>query len=223
MATNSAESSSDLERAREVSRRLRPGGATAPPSAVTTGPLPTRLGFSAERARALAGGTAPMAAAPHAAAPIPAAPPAPPNPSAELPVAAARPSAPPARPTIPEPPADASWESLLVWCRSALAAEGAFVIDGRGLLVSNSGKLTDDDAQAMGARLVMTVDQADEMERGAQVRTLTLDLSTRCLTGVRLQLASGARLTVGVLSLRPLTLSAGALVRRAFASKLAEG
>jgi hypothetical protein len=137
--------------------------------------------------------------------------------------AAARPAAPPARPTIPEPPADASWESLLVWCRSALAAEGAFVIDGRGLLVSNSGKLTDDDAQAMGARLVVTVDQADELDRGAQVRTLTLDLSTRYLTGVRLQLASGARLTVGVLSLRPLTSSAGALVRRAFASKVAEG
>ena len=131
-------------------------------------------------------------------------------------------AAPGGRTALPSPPAGGSWENLLSWCRTGLAADGAFVIDRRGLLVANSGKLTDEESQAMGARLVVALDQADALDPASPVRTLALDLSTHCLTAIRLQVERGPMLTVGVISLRPLSASAGALVRRAFVSKLAE-
>ena len=257
MASYRAENSSDLERARDVSRRLRPAGSAVVAPALAAGTAPARPGFSAERARMFVGAlserASERAAVPPAArpgptptppAPVPApAPPAfataprireiDPTPRPSLPrtgpvapslaaAASLTPAPPSGRATLPSPPAGGSWENLLAWCRTGLAADAAFVIDRRGLLVANSGKLGDDEAQAMGARLVVAMDQADALDPGSPVRTLALDLSTHCLTAIRLQIERGPLLTVGVLSLRPLSASAGALVRKAFLSKLGE-
>jgi hypothetical protein len=109
---------------------------------------------------------------------------------------------------------------LLSWCRTALGADAAFIVDARGLLVANSGSLADEEAEAMGARLSVALQQADELEPGKPIQNLAIDLTARYLTGFRLQTARAQLLSVGLISARPLTPRAGALVRGAFASRL---
>ncbi|MFO0581955.1 MAG: hypothetical protein U0229_06770 [Anaeromyxobacter sp.] len=227
MADKPVGSSSDLERAREISRQLRGGKATGQVGAggASVG------GFSASRARAFGEprGPEPVPAEALRPAPADATRPAPPRstplPQSELPPPIRRmtPVSVPIMTTVPPPAEDAPWEVILEWCRQSLSAEAAFVIDVRGLLVANSGALTDDDAQAMGARLVAALAQADELEHGTPVRILVIDLSQRRLTGLRLQAASGGLLTLGLVSARPLASGAAALLKKAFARKLAEG
>jgi len=135
----------------------------------------------------------------------------------------AAPPAPAQRPPLPMPPSTGTWESLLGWCRTTLGAEAAFVIDELGLLIANAGRIPDEEAQAMGARLVVALEQADELEQTAPVRALAIELTARYLTGFRLRMERGSLLAVGMVSARALPGAAAVLIRRAFASKLAGG
>jgi hypothetical protein len=209
VAPKSDESSSDLNRAREISRRLaerekRP----APKPAAAPAPGPAHR-FSAEQVRAAAGLPAPPApASPAASAPAASAP------------APAR-AAPPPRP-LPPLPAGGGWDALVAWCRSALLAESAFLIDDQGLLVASAGKIDAREAEGIGGRLVFTLEQADEMKGDAlSARAITLEYGGSCLSGWRVPIAGGVSLTLGVLGARPPGPDAGAIVARAFAGKRA--
>lgn len=210
MGPSSDESSSDLMRAREISRRLverngRPGPQPAAP------PAPV-LRFSADQVRAAAGLPANVATPPPAASAAAVPPPGQPGPAPQ------RATAP--LPPLPPLPANGTWEALVGWCRAALGGESAFLMDEHGLLVALAGKLGHDEAEGIGGRLVYLFEQADEMKGGERTtRSVSLGFGVSHLSGFRIAIAGGVLLTLGIFTAKPAHPEAGAIVARAFSSK----
>jgi hypothetical protein len=183
-------SSSDLTRARERSLRLGQPQAGAEAAAPARDPSIPR--FTASQVRGV------------------------PAPTAQPPIAGPVPAPAPAR--LPPVPTAGGFDARAAWCREALSADAAFLIDERGLLVASVGSVPAPEAEGMGARLVFTFDQADAMRRGSdRARAITVEFGSSWLTGWRFPL-EGIVLTLGIVSPRPLAPGAAALVARAFAS-----
>ena len=186
-------SSSDLNRAREISRRLSQLEPGAPPQRDAS------ARFSASQVTGI---------------PTP-----PPMPAAAAPAAGADPrAATPLPARVPPLPAATTFEARTAWCREALGAESVFLLDERGLLVASAGSVAATEAEGVGARVVFTFEQADAMRRGSdRTRSICVEFGSGFLTAWRFP-AEGVVLTVCVVTPKPLAPGAAAIVARAYAS-----
>jgi hypothetical protein len=198
-------SSSDLNLARELSRRLVVERAPVAPAPARPAPR----GYVAFPSR----GAVP------AAVRVP------------MPVVAAPPSEPEPR-ALPEPPVvsveegSACWDRLLDWCLDAFGAEAAFIMDSYGLVVATRGRMTADTVQGVGARLMVTLQHAEQMAVEAPdgtSRAVAVELAAGWLNGMRVTLGRGDEalvLTVGVASRAPFRRDERLAVEAAFASAM---
>lgn len=98
-----------------------------------------------------------------------------------------------------------TWNQLLDGCLAVADAESAFLMDGHGLVIACRGRIDANDAEAIGARLLLTLDQASAMSFGDEpARSVIVELGGRWLSGLRASNRGGLSLTVGVLGLSPL-------------------
>jgi hypothetical protein len=84
-----------------------------------------------------------------------------------------------------------------------------FVVDAQGLIVARQGRLADDDAQALGARLVMALDQAARMGQGfgaGQADVVVIAVGRGWLSGVRRRVPEAV--TLGLFGVQPLATNA---------------
>jgi hypothetical protein len=80
-----------------------------------------------------------------------------------------------------------------------------FVVDAQGLIVARQGRVADEDAQALGARLVMALDQAARMGQGfgaGQADVVVVAVGRGWLSGVRRRVPEAV--TIGVFGVHPL-------------------
>jgi hypothetical protein len=142
-------SSSDIDRARELSRRLSAFGSK------------TRQPSEAAPAAAYVRFTAAV-----------------PSEATTIPSAVASPERTAIEPAVAElPPLENvdSWETLLTWVSKGLAADAAFVVDNQGFVIANTGKVPTDGFVALGAELCLSFEQLESMDPLAG-RPLWLDL-----------------------------------------------
>ncbi len=97
------------------------------------------------------------------------------------------------------------WNELLDGCLSAADAEAAFVMDGQGLVVATRGNISADDAEAIGARLMVALDQAAEIGNRGGSYSVAIEFDGSWLTGLRLHLHDAKSLTVGLVAHGPLS------------------
>lgn len=195
-------SSFDLNRARELSRKLSAVEPSAPQPAQA---LPTPpLRFTAAQVK---GVPPPALAAPAVAAN---------GAAANGAATAGAPTPPPLR--MPPPPTVTTFEGRTTWCRDALSADAVFLLDERGLLVASAGAVQSGEAEGIGARLVFTFEQTDAMKRGTdRTRSISIEFGNSFLTGWRFPL-EGVILTLCVVTAKALPPGAAAIVARAYAS-----
>jgi len=80
-----------------------------------------------------------------------------------------------------------------------------FVVDAQGLIVARQGRVADEDAQALGARLVMALDQAARMGQGfgaGQADVVVIAVGRGWLSGVRRRVPDA--MTVGLFGVQAL-------------------
>jgi hypothetical protein len=176
----SASSSDDLERARQLSQRLKGTAGSAP---AASSPY---VSFGAR-----------------AEAPAPAAPPAVGRVAPPVPPAQSRPSLPlmARREPLRAPAAGfgpQAWNRLLDGCATAVAADAAFLMDPHGLVVAARGPRATEEVEAVGARLMVAFDQADRIEGAQGALTLTVESPRGSLHGLRLRQPDGSFLTLGL-------------------------
>ena len=179
MTNEHSANSSDLERARELSRKLKPGP-----------PRPT-VGEAKESERPyirFRAATVLRVGDLSGAVPEPT-----PSPLPLRAVPGPVPSAPPqAAPEVRGP----RWEPLLDWCRSVSGAESAFVLHPYGLIVAVRGPLPEAEAGEMGSRLMVALEHARKMPvDGAGDASVAFDLGGRWLSGFSFPLRDGTKLT----------------------------
>ena len=168
--------SSDLDRARELSRKLRPEEPVAASRALNADA--GTEGFLRFRAAKVA------SVAPRA--PL-------------SPAAVAGPRDRPAvldRPVSPR--AGGSWGPFLDWCRRQAGSESAFAIDAQGLIISASGAIRVEEAEAMGSRTMIALEQALRMTEAAVSPSVAFDLGGSRLSGFSVSLSDGSRVTFGL-------------------------
>ncbi len=106
-----------------------------------------------------------------------------------------------------------TWNQLLDGCLAVADGESAFLMDGQGLVVACRGVIGASDAEAIGARLLLTLDQATAMgASGEPARSVIVEVEGRWLSGLRASSRSGMSLTVGVLGPSPLGAAAREVV-----------
>lgn len=180
-------SSSDLERAREMSRRLAAGSSGRPDA-----PSPSR--------RAGIG-----VAAPDPAGFVRLRRPAPRSTAASAPPVAAD------RPLRVAAFGGEGWDAILDWTLEATGAGAAFLMDPHGLVVACRGPLPSGQAEGLGARLMLALDQAAKMvppgEESADL-SVAVQFGEVLLTGFLAPLADGTVLTAGLISRCPIGASA---------------
>lgn len=205
MQSSRGESSFDLDRAREISRRL--AGAVERPVA-EAGPAAPPPRFSAEQVKGPGGApvtaqngarNTPPRGTPRAVVPPP-------------------PAAAPVR--VPPIPTSGGYDAIAVWCQQVLSAEAVFFLDDRGLLVASVGNVPAQTAEAMGARMVFTFEQADAMrEGGERTKSISVEFAGSWLTGWRFAIENVV-LTVIAVTPKPLPANVGTLVAKAFAQPI---
>ncbi len=168
-------SSSDIELARELSRRLAGRGkATA-----SVGDRPADPGYR-RFCTTVPPAPAPIQPPPEPpAVPVPATPPAPP-----VPVAVEEPGEPA---QVPQPPTGmTTWEEFLAWSLSAAHARAAFVVDSQGFVISSHGNLPADGFEGLGAELCLAMEQLERIDPEAGgLSALELVFQNRRIVGVR--------------------------------------
>ena len=84
-----------------------------------------------------------------------------------------------------------------------MGGEAALVVDERGLAIANLGNLGSDEAEDVGARLVIAMDQTLRMEGlGAEAGCIGVEFGARWLTGIRV-VGGGAEVTIGLVTAQP--------------------
>ncbi len=112
------------------------------------------------------------------------------------------------------------WGNMLDWCVASLDADGAFVVDSRGLVIGGRGAMAADEMEEVGARLIIVFEQTDMMSRAhGTTLSVTVELDSGWLVGIRVPVRDGPSLIVGVLSPLPLTLEARRKIANAFTKK----
>lgn len=174
MRLNPRENSSDLDRARELARRLREGGPIAAASAL---PVPfVRFGFAASPR------PAPVEALPGPpAAPAPPAVEVSPSPLADL-----------VAPDSAEPTPAQSWSEVLDRCLAHADARATMVVDSAGLMIASGGDWegrSAEQVEALGARLQVSVEQSRNIEEPCHV--VAMRLAQGWLSGLRVETGAG--------------------------------
>lgn len=96
------------------------------------------------------------------------------------------------------------WTHFLRWCTAPAESFGALAVDGQGLLVDSVGNLDRDDAESIGAHLVVLAERADRVDfLGGPPRMLAVRFERRWLTGMRTPRARNRTALVGVIGTRP--------------------
>jgi hypothetical protein len=103
-----------------------------------------------------------------------------------------------------------AWHALLDASTSAAAASGAFAMDAQGLVIATRGDLDEAQAERLGGRLMLTLDQAEKMSEHSGV--VCVEVEGRWLTGIRAPSKSGVQVTVGVLASEPVGRDARAAI-----------
>jgi hypothetical protein len=169
--------SSDLERARELSRRLRPGESPDEPHARAHAVPPGPGAFVRFRAADVVK---------VAAGPVAAPPPLPPPETAK-------------RSAPASPQGGGRWDESLEWCRGRTGARSAFALDGQGLLIASSGALASEEAEGIGSRMMLALDQARKMADTPPARlSVGFDLGGDRLSGFAVTLGDGTPVTFGL-------------------------
>ena len=186
MRLNLRENSSDLDRARELARRLREGGPIAAAGAPTV-PF-VRFGFTPAAAGAApallpaVAVAAPATAVATVAVPVEVAH----SPLDELvapgPAGASDSASVPAR----------SWSEVLDRCLVHAHASAAMVVDATGLRIASAGDWegrSAEQVEALGARLQVSVEQSRNIEEPCHV--VAMGLSQGWLSGMRVETGAG--------------------------------
>jgi hypothetical protein len=187
------ESSSDLELARALSRRLT--GATVPGGASPAQPGYARFPAQPSASR---GGPASGLPEPVAAAVVPE--------RAGLTIELRR---------------FDSWETLLDWCRSLTATTNAFVMDPEGFAIAHSGPLAADEVQGIGSQLMVAMTHTDQLDHaGTPAITVCIEYGAFWLTGMRVVAEGRGAFTVGLLSAVPIDRDSRDAIRLQVANNL---
>jgi hypothetical protein len=109
-----------------------------------------------------------------------------------------------------------AWHALLDGCTSAAAASGAFAMDGQGLVIATRGQVAQAQAERLGGRLMLTLDQAAKMSDHAGL--VCVEVEGSWLTGIRARSKSGEEVTVGVLAAEPVARDARAAIAELMAT-----
>lgn len=166
--------SSDLERARTLSRRLS-GESDAPaPSAP-----PTRFVRFSNRLPPRAARAADAAPAP---SPVPAAP----------------------KPLPPAPASFESWDALLGWCLEVTRAKAAFVVDPEGFVIAHRGDWRFEHLEAVGSQLLDVKERAERIEQAGSAKLIALELESFSLSGMVFALEGGGAMLVGFIDSKEL-------------------
>ena len=111
------------------------------------------------------------------------------------------------------------WENLLEWTLAATGSEAAFLMDPHGLVVACRGPLPAGQAERLGARLMVALDQARRMAPTEEEDiSVTVQFGEVFLTGFAAPLSDGILLTAGLVSRKPVEPSARGAVARALAA-----
>ena len=112
------------------------------------------------------------------------------------------------------------WSRMLDWCVSAHEAEGAFVVDGRGLMIGSCGMLGSAELEEIGARLLLVLEQADLMSAAlGDAQSASIEMDSGWLTGLRVPIGEADRLVVGMVTAQPLPSGARRAISAAFTKK----
>jgi hypothetical protein len=123
-------------------------------------------------------------------------------------------------PWSPEMMGSEGWARMLDWCLKALEAEGAFIVDDRGLMIGSRGAMNVQTMEEVGARLLIAFEQADLMcgDKGMS-QSMSIEMTEGWLVGMRIPLSGSEKLTFGVVTWRPLSRAARRKIEAAFAKK----
>jgi hypothetical protein len=191
MPTDPNAHSSDLDRAKALTRALRPDAASA--TAKPQGePASGYIKFRAAPVQAL--NQAPNQATP---------------PPAKAQIADEPP------PNIDVFGAD-SWEALLDWVVRVSGCEQAFVIDAQGLVIAQGG-MAIEEVERVGARLQMALEQARKLTEGeAAAPSVSIGLGSTWLSGFPIALAGAGDAILGLLGPEAIGAERRAVVERGF-------
>jgi len=91
-----------------------------------------------------------------------------------------------------------SLDELLQWAIELTSSSAAFVMDPEGFAIATRGTLLGEDAQAVGAQLMVTMAEADRSEHpGTPALALAVDYASSTLTGLRVERDAGQVFTIG--------------------------
>ena len=167
---------SDLQRAKEASRRLGGMANAGPPRSRGAEPTRSYTRFRGPKAS----------------------PPAPAPTSGNASPAGAVPA-----PTLPAEVAK-TWTGLLTWACEATASESAFVVDSQGFVLAHQGNWSYEDIEDVGSQLTLIMTRADETESAGRSRSISLEFGQHWLNGTRLEFGGVGELTFVLLSQDPL-------------------
>lgn len=110
-------------------------------------------------------------------------------------------------PSLPAPTfGGAAWDELIAWCISENPCDGGFLMDASGLVVTTRGDFQIKEIEALGAQLLVALDQTDRMSRGlAACSAISLRLGDICASGQRFSGAPGASLLLCLVGPEPAT------------------
>ncbi|MBK9090951.1 MAG: hypothetical protein IPL90_18685 [Holophagales bacterium] len=194
MTSSPSDGSSDLEKARTLSKRLGP----ASPPDVRPG------GFIVFRRPAR-----------HAVGAFP--PPSPPQAAAVGGLSGVQ-TSPPMLPAF----GARRWDLLTAWLRESVDGRAAFVMDSQGLLMALDGPLEVPEVENAGARLGLALLHAGKMfAESPPFLRLDVSVGDLHLTGFELHEPGGSQFTVGILGPEPISPRRCAALRRQAESALA--
>lgn len=91
------------------------------------------------------------------------------------------------------------WERLLDASIAAAEAREAFLMNEQGLVIAVRGGMTPDEAEAVGSRVQLALEQADKMAADeAHRRAMMIELDRRWLVGIRFAVGDEASVTLGL-------------------------
>jgi hypothetical protein len=91
-----------------------------------------------------------------------------------------------------------SLDELLGWAMELTSSSSAFVMDPEGFAIATRGSLLGEDAQAVGAQLMVTMSEADRAEHpGTPALAVAVDYASSTLTGLRVERDAGQVFTIG--------------------------
>lgn len=113
-----------------------------------------------------------------------------------------------------------SWEQFLAWCSLHGSIESAFVVDGQGFVIGQHGQLLPEEFDGVGAELSLAMEQLARIEalRG-ELGSAVLAFGTRTLIGFRAKVAS-EELVLGLVATDPIPQSVMAAVGAGFRAVL---